>query len=151
MSEGAPNPPAADAAPTEAADFYAAVLRRLHLFICIAALPALAAAAWRWGAPGATGCLIGALLAGFNLWWLERGVSRLIARLAGGEQLHGGGSVVLPFLLRYLLLFLVAYAIFNVSQTALYGFLAGLFVPVAALLGEAASEAWQALRHSPGS
>jgi len=53
--------------------------------------------------------------------------------------------VVLRFLLRYVLMALGAYVIFAVSRASLYGLLAGMFLPVAAIAGEAAYELWVAL------
>jgi hypothetical protein len=47
------------------------------------------------------------------------------------------------FLLRYFLMALVAFAILTVSRESLYGLFAGLFLPVAAILCEAAYEAYK--------
>ncbi len=49
------------------------------------------------------------------------------------------------FLLRYVLMGVGAYVILSVSPASLYGFLAGLFLPVAAIACEAAYELYVAL------
>ncbi len=49
------------------------------------------------------------------------------------------------FLLRYFLMALGAYAIFTVSRASLFGLFAGLFLPVAAIVCEAAFEAYAVL------
>ena len=51
-------------------------------------------------------------------------------------------GIVHRFILRYLLLAFVAFAILTVSRESLYGLFAGLFLPVAAILCEAAYEAY---------
>jgi hypothetical protein len=50
------------------------------------------------------------------------------------------------FVLRYLLVGVVAYAIFKGSALAFRGFLWGLLIPAAALMLEAAWESYMALR-----
>jgi hypothetical protein len=53
--------------------------------------------------------------------------------------------MVLRFLLRYALMGMGAYVIFTFSPASLYGLFAGLFLPVAAIVCEAAYEAWTAV------
>ena len=67
--------------------------------------------------------------------------------IANAQSHERGGSVVLRFLLRYVLVGIVAYAIFKSSSQAFWGFLFALGLPVAAILGEAAYEAYGALRY----
>jgi hypothetical protein len=62
-----------------------------------------------------------------------------------GRSESGSGAVV-RFLLRYGLIAAAAYAILKISAWSLYGMLAGLFLPVAAIACEAIYEAYVALR-----
>ncbi len=97
---------------------------------------------WLMGA----GVLAGSALAYVNFHWLEQVVSVLAERATRSSGARSGGGIVARFLLRYFLIALVAYAIFRVSPLALYGFLGGLFLAVAAILCEAVYEAYVALR-----
>ncbi len=98
---------------------------------------------WLMGA----GVLAGSALACVNFHWLEQGVSALADRATGSSgAARSGGGIVARFLLRYFLIALAAYAIFRISPAALYGFLGGLFLAVAAILCEAVYEAYVALR-----
>jgi len=54
--------------------------------------------------------------------------------------------MVARFVLRYLLVALIAYAIFKSSLGVFRGFLFGVCTPVAAMMMEAAYEAYMALR-----
>jgi hypothetical protein len=88
----------------------------------------------------------GALAAIANLYWLKASVGGFAdAVTATGPQSSAG--MVAKFLLRYGLLALIVYVIFQSSGQVVYGFIAGLFVPVSAMMCEAAYEAWSALRH----
>ncbi|HYK50214.1 MAG TPA: hypothetical protein VEU94_10860, partial [Terriglobales bacterium] len=57
-----------------------------------------------------------------------------------------GWTIVLRFLVRYGLVGIVAYAIFEGSAVAFRGFLWGLCLPVAAMMAEAGVEAYAAFR-----
>ena len=72
-------------------------------------------------------------------------VTALADRATESGQPQSSGGVVLRFLLRYVLMALGAYVIFTVSPASLYGLLAGLFLPVAAIVCEAAYEGWAAV------
>jgi hypothetical protein len=54
-------------------------------------------------------------------------------------------GIVSRFLLRYALMAVAAYVIFSVSPASLNGLLAGLFLPVAAIVCEAVCELYAAL------
>jgi ATP synthase I subunit len=97
---------------------------------------------WRFG----VGVLIGCALAWVNFYWLKQAVSALADRATRSGRPQSSGGVVAKFLLRYALIALAAYAIFRVSKDSLYGLLGGLFLTVAAILCEAACEAYVALR-----
>jgi hypothetical protein len=70
-----------------------------------------------------------------------------VARLAELTVQSGAPAssrgVVHRFLLRYFLMALVAFVILTVSRESLYGLLAGLFLPVAAMFCEAAYELYR--------
>jgi hypothetical protein len=98
-----------------------------------------------FGARTALGLVCGSLIALVNFVWLKRGVEALADRVVGAGKTQSGKGVVTRFLLRYVLMGVVAYGILSVSPASLYGFLAGLFLPAAAILCEAAYEAYVAL------
>ena len=102
----------------------------------LAALIALwAAFGWRIG----VGFLLGGGVAYLNFYWLKKIVAGLgeMTNASGTVARHG---VVRRFMLRFFLMALVAFAILTVSRESLYGFFAGLFLPVAAILCEAVYE-----------
>lgn len=106
----------------------------------------LSAAAWlRLGWQVALGFICGCALAYLNFHWLEKVVNALGERMSAGGNPKSGSGVVVRFLLRYVLMGLAAYAIFTVSRASLHGLLAGLFLPVAGVLCEAAYEVYAAL------
>jgi hypothetical protein len=126
--------------------FFAGAYRRIAWQM--AALTALAAPVlgtvlgWRFAA----GFAGGALAAGVNFYLLKAGAAGLADVVTRTGQ-RSSAMIVAKFLLRFGLLALIVYGIFQSSGQVVYGFLAGLFVPVAALGCEAAYEAWSALRH----
>jgi len=96
---------------------------------------------WRIG----IGFALGATIAFLNFHWLKKVVAGIAdLTLQSGTPASGRG-VVHRFLLRYLLMAFLAFAILTVSRESLYGLFAGLFLPVAAILCEAAYEAYMAL------
>jgi len=138
------NPPSAEA---RAESFYASALRRILRWLLILSFLVPAAVGWRYGWAAALGFFLGGVVSWLNFKSLVRGVEGLMERVANAQSRERGGSVVLRFLLRYLLVGVLAYAIFRSSSQAFWGFLAGLGLPVAAILGEAAYEAYGALRY----
>lgn len=129
-----------------------ATLRRIERMILISGAVCAVAALWPLGGAVAGGILLGTLLGWVNFRWLAASVHAIGERIVtaqkqedgGGEAapsgavsgasivLHGGGRIVL--------IVLVAYGIFTYSSHALMGFLAGLAMPVVAMLCEAAYE-----------
>ena len=99
----------------------------------------------RFGARTGLGLACGCLIACFNFVWLKRGVEGLADRVVGEGKPRSGKGIVARFLLRYVLMGLGAYVILSVSPASLYGLLAGLFLPVAAIACEAAYELYVAL------
>jgi ATP synthase I chain len=135
-------------------DFYSGALERIRIAMVGLALTFTVAAFILYGWRSALGFGLGCAVAYLNFHWLKRGVTGLADRLtqpsdsdlqATQVKPPGGKGVVGRFLLRYVLMGLAAYAILTVSPASLYGLLAGLFLPVAAIACEAAYEAYVAL------
>ncbi len=125
--------------------FYSGALDRISRFMLVLALALSAASWWHYGWRIALGFGCGSAVAYLNFHWLKRVVSALADRATQSGQTQSSQGVVLRFLLRYVLLGVGAYVIFTVSRASLYGLLAGLFLPVAAIACEAAYELWVAL------
>lgn len=133
------------AAPADEA-FYSGALDRIRRFTVVLSI-ALTVALWiARGWHIGLGFLVGAAIAYVNFHWLKRAVTALADRVTATGQSESGRGVFVRFLLRYLLIAVVGYAIFRFSRESLYGLLAGLFVPVAAIACEAAYELYIALR-----
>ena len=96
---------------------------------------------WRIALGAALGCAVAYL----NFHWLKSGVEGLADRVVQAGKSQSGKGIVFRFLLRYVLMGLVAYGILTVSPASLYGLFVGLFLPVAAIACEAAYEAYVAL------
>jgi hypothetical protein len=127
--------------------FYSGALVRIFRRMVVLALALSAASLWHYGWRIALGFACGSAVAYLNFHWLKRVVSALADRATQSGQTQSSQGVVLRFLLRYVLLGLGAYVIFTVSRASLYGLLAGLFLPVAAIACEAAYELFVALAH----
>ncbi len=122
-------------------------MSRIRLFmVALAGLGALLCG-WFWGLPGCLGFLIGAGISYMNQRWLERMVNALGERITTGQSSERGGFLVLRALLRYASIALAAYVIFKVSKAGLYGFLAGVCLPIGAMACEVAVELAKGLRH----
>jgi len=130
---------------TAAETIYSGALDRIRR--CMLVLMVLATAgAWLWfGWRSALGMGCGCVVAYLNFLWLRRGVEGLADRIVEAGRTQSGKGIVFRFLLRYLLMGLAAYGILTVSPASLYGLLAGLFLPVAAIACEAAYEVYVAL------
>jgi len=124
---------------------YSGALPRIQR--CMLVLAALAPlAGWFWlGWRTALGLACGCAIAYLNFHWLKRGVEGLADRIVSAGKPKSGKGIVARFLLRYVLMGLAAYGILTVSPASLYGLLAGLFLPVAAIACEAAYEVYVAL------
>jgi hypothetical protein len=141
------SPKAMTTDPTSEA-FYSGALDRISRFMIALAFVLSAAAVWHYGWRTALGFAFGSVVAYLNFFWLKRVVIALADRATQSGQTQSSQGVVLRFLLRYVLMGLGAYVIFTVSPASLYGLLAGLFLPVAAIACEAAYELWVALAKS---
>jgi hypothetical protein len=135
--------PAADA---RLSAIYARALPRMLRFMLMVSIPLLVPVWWRYSSPGAIGFALGALVSYINFRALARGVEGLTERIVSQQSREKGRKIVLRFLVRYALVGAVAYAIFKGSTLAFYGFLWGLCLPVAAMMIEAAFEAYAAFR-----
>jgi small-conductance mechanosensitive channel len=129
-----------------AENFYRSVLRRLFLAMAALAL-VLTPAIWiRYGAAQACGFLLGSVVAIANFYWLRRTVEALGHAFAATGRKPSSARVITRFLLRYVLIALAAYVILKRSPASLYGLIAGLSLPVAAILIEAVYETSRTLR-----
>jgi hypothetical protein len=121
-----------------------ATLGRIERMILASGTLSAVAAAWPLGWAVAVGILAGTLLGWINFRWLAASVNAIgerIARAPGaGQGATGAASVVLRGGGRIVLIALVAYGIFSCSVHALMGYLAGLAMPVVAMMCEAAYE-----------
>ena len=118
------------------------MLRSVAVFGAIFSLGAW----WRFGPTVALGLAAGSFISFWSFRSLNKAVQSLSGRIAASGQQDSGFSLINGFFLRYLLAGIVAYVIFTSSPKAFRGFLFGLCTPVAALLFEAAVEAWVAMR-----
>lgn len=98
----------------------------------------------RW--PLAAGFVVGSIVAFVSMAHLQRVVQAFTARAAGQGSGEPAAATVMRFLMRFALVTLGAYVVFKISRMAAYGYVAALFLPVAAMSCEAACEAWFAMR-----
>ncbi len=119
---------------------YAATVQRIERMTVAAGAICAAAVAWPLGWPLAVGILIGTLLGWINFRWLAASVNAIGGRIVNAKSRERGGAVVARGIGRTFLIALVAYVIFTCSVRALVGFLAGLAMPVVAVMGEAVYE-----------
>jgi small-conductance mechanosensitive channel len=130
---------------TDSESFYAGALDRIR-YVMLALAPVLSLAAWPlFGWRIALGFFCGCVIAYLNFHWLKRVIQALADRIAQSGRRQSGRGVVWRFLLRYFLIGACAYVIFSVSPASLYGLLAGLSLPVAAIACEAAYELYVAV------
>ena len=118
-------------------------MARIMVALAVVAAPVLAVTlGWRF----ALGFVAGAVAGAANFYWLKSSVNALADVVTRtGERSTAG--IVAKSLLRYGLLAIIVYVILKGSGQGIYGFFAGLFVPVAAMVCEGAYEAWSTLRH----
>ena len=121
-------------------------LPRMFRTMLIAGVLFVAPAFWKYHLAGAIGFTAGAAVSCINFRALQRSVEALADRIVNSQSNERGGRIVLRFLLRYALVGAAAYAIFVGSAFAFRGFLWGLCLPVAAMMIEAAAEAYAAFR-----
>lgn len=125
--------------------FCAGALDRIRRVMAVLGI-ALSVAAWPlFGWRIALGFACGCAVAYLNFHWLKRVINALAERITQTGKRQSGRGIVLRFLLRYVLMGVAAYVIFGVSPASLYGLLAGLSLPVAAIACEAAYELYVAV------
>lgn len=99
---------------------------------------------FRW--PATAGFVVAAAISYVNQHWLEQAIEALGDRITTQNSGERGGLIVFRAMLRYGLIAAGAYVIFNVSLAALYGFLAGVCLPIAAVACEVVVEIFITLR-----
>lgn len=121
-----------------------AVGRIRHVMLLLGVLATLVVRfIWDWEI--AVGVLLGCVVSYVNFHWLERALNSLAERITQAGSKVSSAGTVFRFLLRYVFIGVGAYVIFKGSPASLYGFLGGLSLTVAAILCEAAYEAYAAL------
>jgi hypothetical protein len=132
--------------PSPSEVFYSGAVARIGRLILWLAVPAALAIGLWLGWPAAVGAALGALAGYESFVSLARAVNGLGERITVAGSRESGKRIVARFLGRYFLVGLVAYVIFTVSRIALYGFIAGLCLPVLSMMCEAGYELTMALR-----
>jgi hypothetical protein len=145
MSFSPPTPPSSENS-VPADRFFSGAIPRMQRFLLILGAAFSLGTAWRFGLITGLGFAGGASIAYLSFRSLNKAVQSLASRIVDAKQSDRGFSLVSGFFLRYLLAGIVAYVIFTSSFQAFRGFLFGLCTPVAAMLMEAAFEAYGALR-----
>jgi len=131
----------------EAERFSSGAAGRIRRWLLLLALAAGAPLVWLQGWQFGVGYGLGAVVAAAAMRELELVAAAFSARAAGGNGSESSAHTGLRFLLRYAVAAVAGYVIFTISRAALYGYIAGLFLPVGAMVCEAGYEAWFALRH----
>lgn len=134
-----------DAAPANS-DFHAHALERINTFMLVLGAAALITAMTMFGWRIGVGFAVGGAVSFLNFYWLKKVVAGVAAAAAQTGTAVSSRRVVQRFLLRYFLMAIAAFVILIVSRDSLYGFFAGLFLPVAAMLCEAGYETYKVIR-----
>ena len=116
------------------------IVRRVERMIAVAGVVVAAAVAWPLGWVVAVCLLLGAALAWINFRWLAVSVNAIGERIVKARSRERGAAVVARGVGRICLIALCAYVIFSYSVRGLVGFLAGLTMPVIAMMCEAVYE-----------
>ena len=125
--------------------FYSGALERIRKFMLVLGPVLAATAGIEFGRWAALGFLLGCVISYLNFHWLKSGVAHLADRVTNTGKAQSGKGIVARFLLRYVLLGGAAYAILTSFPASLMGLFAGLFLPVGAILCEAAYEVYAGL------
>jgi ATP synthase I chain len=130
--------------PEPSDDFYARALDRIQKIMFVLGIATLITAWISFGWKIGVGFALGAAIAYLNFHWLTKIVAG-ISELTSGSGAATSRRVVHRFVLRYVLMAVIAFVILAVSRESLYGLFAGLFLPAAAILCEAVYEMYAAL------
>jgi ATP synthase I subunit len=125
---------------TASPSFHSHALQRIHVLMIALGLAALVTSAAVFGWRTGVGFAIGGAVSFLNFYWLKKVVAGVAALTIRKGTPASSRRIVQRFLLRYFLMALAAFVILTVSRESLYGFFAGLFLPVAAMLCEAVYE-----------
>lgn len=125
--------------------FYSGAMSRISQFMVVLAVIFSAATWFRFGWHVALGFAFGCAIAYLNFYGLKRVVSALADRTVQTGVRQSSAGVVARFLFRYLLIGFGGYVMIKSSFNSLYGLLAGLFLPAAAVGCEAVYELYAAL------
>ena len=117
-----------------------ATLRRIERMIWIAGGVSALAVAWPLGWAVAVGMLVGTALGWINFRWLAASVNAIGERIVQVKSAERGAAALVGGMGRIFLIALFAYGIFTCSVRALVGYVAGLAMPVMAMMCEAAYE-----------
>ena len=135
-----------DRTSSAAEEFYDGALARIRKFLLAASTAGVIASLIFFHWQTTAGFVAGAVISYVNHSWLERMVTALGERITTGQSRERGGGIVFRAVLRYAFIAIGAYVIFNVSLAGLYGFLAGICLPIVAISCEVAVEIFTALR-----
>ena len=124
---------------------YSRALPRIRSLMLGLAPVSVLLALWRLGWYTALGLTCGCAIAYGNFHWLKHGVEGLAEGIVDAGKVPSSRGIVARFVVRYILMAVGGYVMFTVSRASLYGFLAGLFLPAAAIACEAVYEAYLAL------
>jgi hypothetical protein len=120
--------------------FYSGAIRRITNLILVLGVLALPLPWIRAGWRAGIGWSLGAAVSYVNFRSLTGAVEGLADRITVAGKRETGRKIVGKFLFRYILFGAAAYVIFKYSEGMLHWALAGLFLPVAATMCEAAYE-----------
>ena len=126
--------------------FYGRAVWRMQRIMLFSGVALIAVVAVKFDWTVTLGATLGVALSWHNFRWLTQAVNSLGERITTGHSRERGGVIVLRFTSRILLIALGSYVIFKYSRSGLYGYLAGLCVPVPALFCEATYELFAAFR-----
>ena len=119
---------------------YASTVRRIERTTLFSGLLCAVAFAWPLGWLLALGIVVGTVLGWINFRWLAASVNAIGERIVKTNSGERGATVAWRGVGRIALIALFAYVIFTYSVRGLIGFLAGLTMPVFAMMYEAAYE-----------
>jgi ATP synthase I chain len=133
------------ATPATTESFGSRTIDRIRRTIVVLGIAGLITTFAIWGWRIGIGFAIGSAVGYVNFYWLEKGVEGVIKLTIERGTPASSRRIVQRFLLRYFLMALVAFVILTVSRESLYGLFAGLLLPVAAILCEAAYQMYVVL------